>query len=336
MACRAFGHDLAPVPEIGLGCANLVSEHCGSRETAAATITRAYERGVRLFDTAPMYGGGESEETLGEALGHLDDDAVFIATKLSGPPGDLDDFSYDSCMRGFEASLKRLQRERVHTLQIHGIPGWTDFRSDWQFWRRLFEPGMAHDALVKIRDEGGCRYIGVTSHMSLALAEAIERYDLDCVETASHYNLCNNIAPQRLMPVAEARGVSVIVANPLAGGYAVSPELFRNASVIPDFNVDAGEKLLREIMAETGHELNQLALLYLLADSRVTCLIPGPRTIEELEANLSVIDLPPLADEVVERLRTIGNTKVLLSRTRDGEHYYEAFELEEALAEKWV
>ena len=336
IARRPFGRDKSPVPEIGLGCANLVSAHCGSPETAVATMTRAYERGVRFFDTAPMYGEGESEESLGEAFGHLADDEVFIATKLSGPPGDLDDFSYDSCMRAFEGSLNRLKRERVHTLQIHGIPGWTDFQADWQFWRRLFEPGMAVDALMKIRDEGGCRYIGMTSHMSPALAYAIERVDLDCVETASHYNLCHNIAPRCLMPIAADKGVSVIVANPLAGGVAVSLELFRMTSVIPGFDVEGGERRLREIMAETGRELYQLALLYLLADSGVTCLIQGPRTCEELEANLSVVDLPPLAANVVERLRGIGNRKVLLSRTEDGKHRYEAFELAEAMPETWV
>ena len=59
-------------------------------------------------------------------------------------------------------------------------------------------------------------------------------------------------------------------------------------------------------MEETGYELPQLALLYLLDDPRVTCIIPGSANVAELEANLTVAALPRLPADTVERLRTVG------------------------------
>ena len=64
--------------------------------------------------------------------------------------------------------------------------------------------------------------------------------------------------------------------------------------------------VLREVMAETGYTLPQLALLYLLDDPRVTCVIPGSANVAELEANLSVAALPRLSADIIERLRAVG------------------------------
>ena len=60
------------------------------------------------------------------------------------------------------------------------------------------------------------------------------------------------------------------------------------------------------MLAETGYTLPQLALLYLLDDPRVTCVIPGSANIAELEANLAVATLPRLSANIIERLRTVG------------------------------
>jgi hypothetical protein len=85
-------------------------------------------------------------------------------------------------------------------------------------------------------------------------------------------------------------------------------------------------------MNETGRELNELAMLYLLADRRGACLIQGPRNVAELEANLTVAELPPMSPDVVERLRTIGNTKILLTHVTDDGAHYEPVALGTALA----
>ena len=302
-----------------MGCYRLTDEFDTAHDAAIATLQRAYELGVRCFDTAPMYGEGQCDQMLGEAFGHLSNDDVFIAAKLSGPPGDIGDFSYDKCMRCFDLTLKHLRRDSVPLLQIHGIPAWRDLDKEWKTWRSYFAKGMAYDALVKIREQGGCRYIGATSHMPLALADAIERHDIDCVETTAH-NLATATGTRTLMPVAERHGVSTIIASPLGNSCLVSLDKFAGTKgSVPGYDVDAAVQTLRDVMDQTGYELYQLALLYLLADPRVTCIISGPSNVTELEANFTVMNLPPLDEAIVERLRTVPDPTFYLKKTIDNE-----------------
>ena len=81
---RPFGYDRQPVPEIGMGCYRITTDMGIDRPTALATLQRAYELGVRFFDTAPLYGAGESDALLGEAFAHVPDDEIIIGAKLSG------------------------------------------------------------------------------------------------------------------------------------------------------------------------------------------------------------------------------------------------------------
>ena len=111
---RPFGYDRQPVPEIGMGCYRITTDMGVDRPTALATLQRAYELGVRFFDTAPLYGAGEADALLGEAFAHVPDDEIIIGAKLSGPTDNLRDYSYDNCMRGFDQTLQHLKRDSVH------------------------------------------------------------------------------------------------------------------------------------------------------------------------------------------------------------------------------
>ena len=79
---RRFGRADVRIPEIGLGCYNLTADRGVDRDTALATLQRAYELGVRFFDTAPMYGDGECDELLGMAFGHLGADEVLTGVSV--------------------------------------------------------------------------------------------------------------------------------------------------------------------------------------------------------------------------------------------------------------
>ena len=108
---RPFGYDRQPVPEMGMGCYRITTNMGVDRPTALATLQRAYELGVRFFDTAPLYGAGEADALLGEAFAHGPDDDIVIGAKLSGPTDNLWDYTYDNCMRGFEQTLRHLKRD---------------------------------------------------------------------------------------------------------------------------------------------------------------------------------------------------------------------------------
>ncbi len=305
---RRFGRSDVRIPEIGLGCYNLTADRGVDRDTALDTLQRAYELGVRFFDTAPMYGDGECDELLGLAFGHLGADDVLIGAKLSGPPGEhLGDYHRDSVLRVFDRTLRALRRDEVFALQVHGFASPRDIPRQTAEWRALYEPGMAFEALRELKEQGACRYIGATNHNSVFLAEAVRRFPLDVVEIASHYNITSHVAPLTLLPLAEERGVATVIANPIGGGRLVSLETYRAATYLGALPLDEAVGILERLMRDTGLALYELALLYLLHDPRVTCVIPGPRNVAELEADVGVADRPPLSDEQAAELARIGS-----------------------------
>lgn len=308
---RPFGHSGVDVPEIGLGCYNLTSDRGVDRETALNTLQRAYELGVRFFDTAPLYGAGECDELLGEAFGHLSDEEVFIGAKLSGPPDEVHNFSYESCMRCFEGSLKRLRRDSVFALQIHGVAGVRNVEKELTEWQLLYEKNMAFGALLDLKEQGVCRTIGATGHNSVCLADTIKRFPLDSVEIASHYNITSHVAPQTILPLAEAHQIATIIANPIGSGRLVDITSYAQGS-LGSMPPERAIPMIEEIMEETGLALYELALLYLLADSRVTFPIPGPRNVSELEADIGVAWLPRLTPEQTAKLSQIGTRKICI------------------------
>jgi D-threo-aldose 1-dehydrogenase len=304
-----------PLPEVGMGCYRITSDMGVDRDTALATLHRAYERGVRFFDTAPLYGSGEADALLGEAFGDTAHDDIVIGAKLSGPTEDVWNYRYDSCLRSFDQTLKRLRRDSVQVLQIHGIPAWRDLEADARReWNDVFGKGMAYEALLRIREQGGCQYIGITSQWSPHLKRCLEHAAFDCVEIAGHYNLCVHAARETLLPIAEQTNTSVIVATPLAGGRLVSSEALLRLGLPNQGDPARAMETVRAVIAETGYTLYQIALLYVLHDPRVTCVIPGAANPAELDANLSVTTLPPLTEEQVERLRSVGVSAPFLKR----------------------
>ena len=114
---------------LGLGTAPLASIFWGNDEArGVATAARAVERGIRLFDSAPLYGLGESETRLGRALSTISRDDVVVATKAGRsliPSVDPDgrdavfDFSREATLRQLESSLERLGLDRVDIVHIH-------------------------------------------------------------------------------------------------------------------------------------------------------------------------------------------------------------------------
>ena len=123
------------------------------RRRVMESIETALELGINYYDTAPGYGNGESETILGEALvgaktsgGH----PLFVATKVGY-------WSRDEVRRSVEASLKRLKRDRVELLQIHGDSYAPEAADD------ILRSGGMAEQLVRLKEEGLVRFIGFTS-----------------------------------------------------------------------------------------------------------------------------------------------------------------------------
>src|SRR5262249_40444274 len=148
---------------LGLGTAPLGGLYeAVDEEAALAVVDRAWERGMRFFDTAPYYGSGLAERRLGAALRGRPRDEVVVSTKVGrllrpGSSGGAGapalqayfDFSFDAALRSFEESLERLGLERVDIALVHDPDDHPD--------EALLG---AFRALSRLRDEGLVRAIG--------------------------------------------------------------------------------------------------------------------------------------------------------------------------------
>jgi len=139
-------------------------------EDALALIDLARRKGVNYFDTGSSYGGGKSERRFGEALDGYRSE-VYLSTKYS--PGD----SPDKLMKKFETSLKRFRTDYVDVANMHGLTTMKDVEA-------MFTSGSL-ETLVKLKEEGVAKYVGMTAHRPNPAVEAMKRFQFDVVAMAT-------------------------------------------------------------------------------------------------------------------------------------------------------
>ncbi|MEO3773363.1 aldo/keto reductase [Micromonospora sp. B9E7] len=192
-------------------------------EEFASAVDTAWEAGVRYYDTAPHYGLGLSERRLGAALRERPRDEYVVSTKVGRllvpspqnahlrDSGGFDvpashrrvwDFSRDGVLRSIEASLDRTGLDRVDVVYLH------DPDDHWEQAAREAVP-----ALVELRDQGVVGAIGAGMNQSAMLARFVRETDVDVLMCAGRYTLLEQGAADDLLPVAESRGVGVVIAG---------------------------------------------------------------------------------------------------------------------------
>lgn len=298
MAFRAELRPLIPAPGlregVGLGCApigNLFSPVADS--DAVATVDAALEHGVRYFDTAPLYGSGESERRLGLALRGVPRDEVTIATKVGrllldadGDPvvgaasgeSSIADLSRDGVWRSLEGSLARIGIDRVDVLHLHDPLD--------------VEAGLtgAMSAMIELRDQGVVRAIGV----GLGRLDPLERFaaeaPVDVIMEAGRLTLLDRTAEDRLMGIAAARGIGVIAAGVFNSGILADPDSapyfeYRQA----DAELVDRARRLRALCADHGVSLADAAVRFPLQRG-ADAVVVGARTAAEVDAFVAGLD----------------------------------------------
>ena len=140
-------------------------------EEALALIDLARRKGVNYFDSGSEYDNGKSEARLGEALAPYRKD-VYLSTKYA--PGS----SPDEIRKGFETSLKRFRTDYLDNANMHGLTKPSDAEL-------MFTSG-ALETLVKLKEEGVVKHIGVTNHRPAPCVEALKRFQFDSVSMATN------------------------------------------------------------------------------------------------------------------------------------------------------
>jgi aryl-alcohol dehydrogenase-like predicted oxidoreductase len=302
------------VSEVGLGLWAVAGSEWGPGEDRGSldAIEAALDAGVTFFDTADVYGGGHSEELLGQAMAGRRE-RFQVATKIGWIDFDHEARrsqydTVDKLIAGVEESLRRLGTDRVEAIQCH---------------IGYLEPNTAVfiEGFRKLKEEGKVRSWGVsTSDLSL-----LERFNLDgdCDLLQIDYSILNRTAEAEILPYCLANGIGVIARGPLAMGlladkYAASDTFpegdFRRAWVQdPAQNAQFRQDLesverLREVVPD-DQTMSQFALRFVLSHPALSTVIPGARDRAQSEANAAAAALPPLTaveQEAVDRLVSPG------------------------------
>jgi D-threo-aldose 1-dehydrogenase len=232
---RPLGRTGIEVAELGFGTAPLGDLYGRVDEAAAIdAIVGAVDSGMTLVDTSPHYGNGLAEHRVGAALRRVGRDRVILSTKtgrwmtptreaptwggFSGgaPFAPTLDYSYDGTMRSLEQSYLRLGTERIDIVLIHDV----DRRNLGDAVDGRFREAIAGawKALAKLKEQGAIRAIGIgvnEAEMCMRFAEAC---DLDCVLLAGRYSLLEQGALDAFLPLAEKRGIGVLLGGVFNSG----------------------------------------------------------------------------------------------------------------------
>lgn len=292
------------VSRLGLGLASLGGMFAPvPEEQALATIERAWELGLRLFDTAPVYGYGRAEDRAGRALRERCRSDYVLCTKVgrlivpggpdtqpiwADPPsgvGPRRDHSYAGVMRSAEDSLARLGLDRVDVLHIHD--------PDEDYPTAL---GEGYRALADLRARGviGAVSLGV-NHADVAarfLREA-PAPGPDCVLLAGRYTLLDQSGLAGLLPLCAERGVAVMAAGVFQGGLLADPRPgapHGYREVPPALAERLG--LLHAVCERHGVPPRAVALRFPLAHPAVATVVVGARTPEEVADNVALFSHP--------------------------------------------
>jgi D-threo-aldose 1-dehydrogenase len=282
---------------LGLGCAQLGNlYHAISDETAAATVRRAWDEGVRYFDTAPHYGLGLSEARLGAALREFPRGEYVLSTKVGrvlepnpGGAGSRDDqgfavpaaykrrwdFSRDGVLRSFEDSLVRLGLDRVDVVYVHD--------PDDHFEEAL---RGAFPALRELREQGVIGAFGAGMNQAPMLGEFVRRTDLDVVLVAGRYTLLDQAALDELLPLCAERGVTVVAGGVFNAGILATAEPGRvyDYAEAPAELVERAQ-LIAKICGRHGVELPEAALALPMAHPAVASVVVGAHDPDQVSVN---------------------------------------------------
>ena len=295
MQYRRFGKTEWQVSEIGMGGSwfyGRPEEGLQPVSHGVAVVERALELGINYFDTAPLYGKGRSEEVLGTALKGVTQ-PYYLATKVGYYPEPFD-YTRDAVWRGFEDSLKRLQRDKVDLLQIH--------EAEKAGWEGIFGKQRTLETLLEIQEQGLTQHIGLTGSDLELMRDVLKESDVFVsVITFLKYDLLTQSAKEILVPTAAERDVAVICASPLHAGLLGSK---RDRWVDQGRYADLFDKMERveTLLADQNEDMAHLGLRYLLSDPRVKVVLSGVADIAELEVSISVSDGVHLPAELIEEI----------------------------------
>ena len=318
---RPFGRTGEQVSAIGLGGAYLDKY---SLTDGVATVRRALELGVTYFDTAPRYANGASQVIMGMALEGRSE-SYLLATKVGGLMRSRDHHSRDALRSQLWGSLRALRRTQVDVLQVHGVEFacWLDGSAPLDQVSSLGNSGdFASAPVMKVleeaKEQGLCRFLGVTADDPGHLARAVADVDTDVCMAAYNYNLLFRDAAREVMPLARRNGVAFVNAGIMgpvrsaAGGLSepafteVRPHWLDRPPGWVTPNLHGRLAKLYDLQRESGLPLVELAVRYPLANPEVAVVLVGAGSPAEIEESVAAAAEGPLPADLQQAIEELG------------------------------
>ncbi len=308
MRYRELGNTKVKVSEVGFGAWAIGGDAHGNSygatddKTSIAAIQRALDLGCNFFDTADVYGHGHSEELLGKALRQKRDD-VILATKVGGdfyhgPP--RMNFNPDYIEFALTKSCERLQTDHVDLYQLHNPPA--AFLKNESIFR----------VLDKLKEKGEIRHYGLSIHDPQEGIQAIRTGRPEAIQVV--FNILRQEAKNQLFKAAKENGVGIIAREPLANGFLTGKYSADNTFTTDDIrhhfprnyilNLVVAAEQLRFLESKT-RTLAQAALRFALDQAEVSTVIPGIKSPQHADENLTASELPSLTGEELMRVRLL-------------------------------
>jgi len=317
MIKRKVGRTALSVTKLGVGGAPFGNMfRAMDTDGVVATVKAAIESGIRYFDTAPSYGFGLSETRLGEALKPLSRESIVISSKVGyslvpidpsevqsrlwdQPPAMRADFKFgrDAVLRSVESSLRRLDTPYIDMMAIHDPDEAVDVGSGMDpYSRSHFKEAMdgAYPALEELRRQGVIKAIGVGINQWQMLCDFATAGDFDYFLLAGRYTLLDQSSMDRLLPLCEQRGISLVIGAPYNSGIlatgAVAGATYNYRAATPAI-IDK-VRLIEAVCARHDVSLQAAALQFPMHHPLAASIIPGARSIAELEKSVSLLSEP--------------------------------------------
>ena len=305
---RKFGRANLDVTAMGFGAAPIGNfKRPISEDTGKAMIDRAWDAGLRYFDTAPLYGHGLSELRLGHYLRWRPRNEFVLSTKVGrlldpAPRGSIAfepwvdaaafklrlDYSYDAAMRSFEDSLQRLGLERIDLAFIHDCDVFNHGVEQQKVYFKQAVSG-AFKALEKLRDQKLVKSIGWGLNEWQVCQEALQQTDSDSFLLAGRYTLLEQEALDAFLPLCVKRNVAIVIGGGLNGGILAKgarPGATWNYAPAPEWVLKKVGKIEAVCNAHKV-PMAAAALQFVMAHPAIATHCPGTRTVAQLEQNLA-------------------------------------------------
>ncbi|MCH7801413.1 MAG: aldo/keto reductase [Chloroflexi bacterium] len=323
MKYRQFGSTGIEISEIvfGAGAVGGVVFQT-DRDTRIEAVRRGLDFGINWIDTAASYGDGQSEENLGWILKELDADP-YLSTKVRIGPEHVGDIPGE-IQRSMEASLQRLQRERVNLIQLHTAV--TNERGTMRGSISL-DDILGDDGVVagfeRLKEQGLCDLFGFTGFGDTdCIHQMIESGHFDSVQT--YHNLLNPSAGRavpegfsahdygNMIGLAQERGVGILNIRVLAAGAVAGIQNTGPAAGLsPGSSGEADFVRAQKVNAALGDQGGtpaQTAIRFALMNPGISGVLVGFGQLDHIDEAVAAVDMGPLSDDVMQKLDVLYNS----------------------------